>query len=116
MQSSRKILIVGAGIGGLASGHFLREAGRDVEIHERAPVPGGRIQLLEKEGSRVDVGTQYVHTNYLETLNFRGFLNHRDPFEGSSPNHVLWAWSVIFSAAYQSIGWCYGSGILDNAC
>jgi phytoene dehydrogenase-like protein len=68
VPSSQKILIVGAGIGGLASGQFLREAGRDVDIYERAPVPGGRIQLLEKEGSRVDVGTQYFHTNYVETL------------------------------------------------
>ena len=78
VQSSRKILVVGAGIGGLASGHFLREAGRDVEIYERAPVPGGRIQLLEKEGSRVDVGTQYFHTNYLETLKLLSALDLED--------------------------------------
>jgi protoporphyrinogen oxidase len=78
VRSSRKILIVGAGIGGLASGHFLREAGRDLDIYERAPVPGGRIQLLEKEGSRVDVGTQYFHTNYLETLKLLSALDLED--------------------------------------
>jgi protoporphyrinogen oxidase len=78
VPSSRKIVIVGAGIGGLASGHFLREAGRDVDIYERAPVPGGRIQLLEKGGSRVDVGTQYFHTNYLETLKLLSALDLED--------------------------------------
>jgi oxygen-dependent protoporphyrinogen oxidase len=67
VQSSHRVVIIGAGIGGLASGHFLTEAGRDVEIYERAPIPGGRIQLLEKEGARVDVGAQYFHTNYVET-------------------------------------------------
>jgi oxygen-dependent protoporphyrinogen oxidase len=68
MDPSKKVLIIGAGIGGLASGYFLQQAGREVEIYERAPVPGGRIQLLEKEGARVDVGAQYFHTNYVETL------------------------------------------------
>jgi phytoene dehydrogenase-like protein len=49
MQPSQRIAIVGAGIGGLATGHFLQEAGRDVAIYERASLPGGRIQLLERE-------------------------------------------------------------------
>ena len=78
MQASQKVVIIGAGIGGLASGHFLREAGRDVEIYERASIPGGRIQLLEKEGSRVDVGTQYFHTNYIETLKLLEAVNLKD--------------------------------------
>lgn len=59
--------IIGAGIGGLAAGHFLLKAGRSIRIYERAAVPGGRIQLLEKDGARVDVGTQYFHTNYTDT-------------------------------------------------
>ena len=78
MQSSQKIAIVGAGIGGLAAGHFLREAGRDVAIYERAPIPGGRIQLLEREGARIDVGTQYFHTNYEETLKLLHALDLED--------------------------------------
>jgi protoporphyrinogen oxidase len=60
--------IIGAGIGGLASGHFLVNSGRSIRIYERARVPGGRIQLLEHDGARIDVGTQYFHTNYVETL------------------------------------------------
>ena len=78
MQSSQRIAIVGAGIGGLTSGHFLREAGRDVAIYERAPIPGGRIQLLEREGARIDVGTQYFHTNYEETLKLLDALDLGD--------------------------------------
>lgn len=78
MQSSDKIAIIGAGIGGLASGHLLKEAGRDIEIFERAPIPGGRIQLLERDGARVDVGTQYFHTNYDETLKLMDAVGLKD--------------------------------------
>jgi protoporphyrinogen oxidase len=78
MQPSQQIAVVGAGIGGLTAGHFLREGGRDVAIYERAPIPGGRIQLLEREGARVDVGTQYFHTNYVETLKLLSELDLED--------------------------------------
>jgi protoporphyrinogen oxidase len=78
MRASQEIAIVGAGIGGLTAGHLLREAGRNVEIYERASLPGGRIQLLEREGSRIDVGTQYFHTNYRETLELLETLDLRD--------------------------------------
>jgi protoporphyrinogen oxidase len=59
--------IIGAGIGGLAAGNFLQKAAKKIHIFEKAGVPGGRIQLLERDGARVDVGTQYFHTNYEET-------------------------------------------------
>jgi len=59
--------IIGAGIGGLASGHFLQSHNASFRIYEQASVPGGRIQLLERDGARIDVGTQYFHTNYTET-------------------------------------------------
>jgi protoporphyrinogen oxidase len=78
MELSQKVVIIGAGIGGLASGHFLNESGREVEIYERSCVPGGRIQLLEREGSRVDVGAQYFHTNYVETLKLLDALGLKD--------------------------------------
>jgi predicted NAD/FAD-dependent oxidoreductase len=78
MEVSQKIVIIGAGIGGLASGYFLQEAGHDVEIHERAPIPGGRIKLLEREGARIDVGAQYFHTNYVETLKLLDSLELKD--------------------------------------
>lgn len=52
MEPSARTVIIGAGVGGLAAGYFLQEAGRQVEIYGRASVPGGRIQLLEKDGAR----------------------------------------------------------------
>jgi protoporphyrinogen oxidase len=66
--ASSKTIIIGAGAGGLAAGHYLVKAGMDCAIYERSSVPGGRIQLLRKGSDIVDVGTQYFHTNYVETL------------------------------------------------
>ena len=85
MRQSGKVVIIGAGIGGLASGHFLREGGREVEIFERSAVPGGRIQLLEKEGARVDVGTQYFHTNYVDTLKLLDAVGLKDQLRPIRP-------------------------------
>ena len=67
-RAAGQTVIIGAGIGGLATGHFLKKAGFECRILERAPVPGGRIQALKRGDAVVDVGTQYFHTNYVETL------------------------------------------------
>ena len=58
MQSPRQIAIVGAGIGGL---NAAPSCGRPVAISPstNAPHPRGRTQLLEREGARIDVGTEY---------------------------------------------------------
>lgn len=78
MEPSERTVIIGAGVGGLAAGYFLQQAGRRVEIYERAAVPGGRIQLLEKDGARIDVGAQYFHTNYVETYKLLDALGLKD--------------------------------------
>jgi phytoene dehydrogenase-like protein len=47
-QAAGETVIIGAGIGGLAAGHFLKKAGMECRIFERERVPGGRIQALRK--------------------------------------------------------------------
>ena len=61
------VLIVGAGITGLAAGTWLAGRGYPVKILEASDRPGGRaITITRPDGSgdRVDAGTQYYHTNY----------------------------------------------------
>jgi phytoene desaturase len=53
---SEKIVIVGAGLGGLSAALRLAGAGRSVTILERESVPGGRNGLLESNGYRFDTG------------------------------------------------------------
>ena len=51
-----KVVVVGAGLGGLSAACHLVGRGHDVEVLERADVPGGRAGLWETEGYRFDTG------------------------------------------------------------
>jgi len=51
-----KIVVVGAGLGGLSAALRLAAAGRDVTVVERESVPGGRAGLLDADGYRFDTG------------------------------------------------------------
>jgi phytoene desaturase len=51
-----RVVVVGAGLGGLSCALRLAAAGRAVTVVERADVPGGRAGLLERDGYRFDTG------------------------------------------------------------
>ncbi|RJP25678.1 MAG: hypothetical protein C4520_02045 [Candidatus Abyssobacteria bacterium SURF_5] len=63
-MASGKVIIIGAGIGGLAAGYWLCQRGYEVKILEGSDRPGGRMVFLERKGDRVDVGAQFYHSNY----------------------------------------------------
>ncbi|MFB0546746.1 MAG: phytoene desaturase family protein, partial [Anaerolineae bacterium] len=50
------ILIIGAGIGGVASAARLARNGYDVTVVEKNSVPGGRCNQILRDGHRFDVG------------------------------------------------------------
>jgi phytoene desaturase len=50
------VVIVGAGLGGLAAALHLAAAGRSVTVVEREDVPGGRCGLISEHGYRFDTG------------------------------------------------------------
>ncbi len=51
-----RVLIVGAGLGGLACALHLAGAGREVTVLERAALPGGRAGRLSVDGYEFDTG------------------------------------------------------------
>lgn len=51
-----KVVVVGAGLGGLSAACHLRGRGHDVTVVERAGVPGGRAGLWESKGYAIDTG------------------------------------------------------------
>ncbi|MDU9027491.1 protoporphyrinogen/coproporphyrinogen oxidase [Pseudomonas mediterranea] len=62
------IIVIGAGIAGLAAASKLRDAGKKVLVLEASNRPGGRMVRLTRNGDSVEAGAQGIHTNYTETL------------------------------------------------
>src|SRR6476620_7689638 len=61
------IIIIGAGMAGLACATWLHRAGRPVLVLEAADAVGGRVRTdLTPEGFRLDRGFQVLQTNYPE--------------------------------------------------
>jgi phytoene desaturase len=51
-----KVVVVGAGLGGLSAAAHLSKAGHDVEVVERTTMPGGRAGMVIRSGFRLDNG------------------------------------------------------------
>ena len=68
-MTSRKVVIVGAGPGGLASAMQLAKAGCDVTILERRDRVGGRTSAIERDGYRFDCGpTFFLYPRVLSEI------------------------------------------------
>ncbi|MFI5237128.1 MAG: protoporphyrinogen oxidase [Ignavibacteriales bacterium] len=59
MPSNKKIVVIGAGISGLAAAYFLFKEGYDVVVFEQKEKVGGCIETLLAEGILFDCGPSY---------------------------------------------------------
>lgn len=53
-KQTKKIIIIGAGIGGLSAGIYGRMAGYEVDIYEKNPVAGGQCMGWNRRGHHID--------------------------------------------------------------
>jgi len=60
-REGSRVLVVGAGVSGLACAQALADAGRPVEVLERARGVGGRCATRRVEGHPVDFGVAFLH-------------------------------------------------------
>lgn len=66
---AKKVIIIGAGPGGLATAMLLASAGLDVQVLERQPSVGGRTSSIESSGFRFDLGpTFFLYPEVLEEI------------------------------------------------
>lgn len=66
---SKRVIIIGAGPGGLAAGLLLAGQGFRVQILERLPHVGGRTSSIEADGFRFDLGpTFFLYPRVLEQI------------------------------------------------
>jgi len=56
MSDKKSAIIIGAGIGGIATAIYLARNGYDVSIYEKNAAPGGRCGQTIREGHRFDLG------------------------------------------------------------
>ncbi|MFZ0445342.1 MAG: phytoene desaturase family protein [Bacillus sp. (in: firmicutes)] len=56
----KKVIVIGAGVAGLASAIRLQQAGYEVEVFEKEKMPGGKMNRIEIDGYRFDLGPSIV--------------------------------------------------------
>ena len=66
---SRRVIIIGAGPGGLATAMLLAKAGMEVTVVEKQPRVGGRTSAIESDGYRFDLGpTFFLYPQILQEI------------------------------------------------
>jgi phytoene desaturase len=69
----KRIVVIGAGFGGLSAAAYLARAGYDVTVVEKNSWVGGRARVLEKNGFRFDMGPSWYwmpeeHDNWFRDM------------------------------------------------
>jgi 1-hydroxycarotenoid 3,4-desaturase len=70
MSRTPRVIVVGAGIGGLATALELAARGLDVQVLERAAAPGGKMREVPVDGAAVDGGPTVFTMRWI----FEGLL------------------------------------------
>lgn len=60
MEAKKTVSVIGAGVAGLASAIRLQKAGYQVEIYEKEDGPGGKMNVIKKDGFQFDLGPSIV--------------------------------------------------------
>jgi phytoene desaturase len=86
------VIIIGAGLGGLAAALRLRKLGFDVTVIEKQKRPGGRSNVLQEKGFRVDIGPTILVMKQTFEDTYRAVgqdINQRVKFVSLDPNYRI---------------------------
>ena len=82
MTDKRSAIIIGSGIGGIATAIYLAKNGYDVKIYEKNSSPGGRCGQTIREGHRFDLGaTMFLMPSVYQEVLASLDLKLEDHFE-----------------------------------
>ncbi len=77
MTTRKKIIVVGAGVSGLAAAVVLAESGHAVTVIEASDHLGGRVRTADVDGIPVELGAEFVHGRPPELLSWLHSLGLR---------------------------------------
>ncbi len=94
-MTTQRVIVVGAGIGGLVSALELAAQGVDVLVLERAAQPGGKMRQVEVGGARMDAGPTVFTMRWVFEELFEAVGTRLSDHLGLQPVSVLarHAWS-----------------------
>jgi oxygen-dependent protoporphyrinogen oxidase len=81
---NERVVVVGAGIAGLAAAFTLQRAGCEVVVLEQTQQVGGRMQTLQKNEFRIDTGATILLSSFTEMLKLIGDANLADQIQPAS--------------------------------
>ncbi|HRH56281.1 MAG TPA: phytoene desaturase family protein [Chitinophagales bacterium] len=93
LDNGKKVIIIGAGLGSLATALRLTTHGYHVEIIEKYHQAGGRLNQLKKDGFTFDVGPSFFSMSY-EFKELFDYCNLSNPLQMNELNPV---YSVYFA-------------------
>ncbi|HEX5001487.1 MAG TPA: phytoene desaturase family protein [Bacteroidia bacterium] len=112
---NKKVLIIGSGLGSLATALRLTTKGYQVEIVEKYHQPGGRLNSIQKDGFSFDMGPSFFSMSYefKELFDSCGInnplkLNELDPlyavhFEGRKKPYLIYKDLQKLAAEFEGI-------------
>ncbi|MFL2841198.1 MAG: FAD-dependent oxidoreductase, partial [Candidatus Puniceispirillaceae bacterium] len=65
LEAKGKVIVIGAGFGGIAAALRMRARGYDVTLLDRLSAIGGRAQVFERSGFRHDAGPTVITAPFL---------------------------------------------------
>lgn len=120
-----KIIVLGAGPGGLCAAWNLVQDGHRVTVLEKEPVCGGQSITFKKEGYRYDLGPHNIHPQRKSIINFlkgnlgEDFVKHnfyaQIYFRGKRINYPFVGVDVLKSLSFFTAAKCGLSFALSHA-
>jgi phytoene desaturase len=82
MDENKSVIIIGAGIGGIATAAYLAKNGYEVNVYEKNSFPGGRCGQIIRDGHRFDIGATILLMPSIYKIVFESLgLKFEDCFE-----------------------------------